>query len=281
VLAPPISASNNRVYFRDGDTKISFLTPGGQTGDSTTVPGGPSTVSFFSVSPDDQRIAVLVEDLAPSSAINLRLYVEDLNNHGHHADIYTTTIPKGQSGMTLWPVGWHEGRLVLAVVLACSAAPVYHPAEWHVVDAVTADRLVNIDVRACGSSLVPSPAGIACASLTGAAPLRIYDWKGKVQYDSGAYALNQNLPVGVSPSGQSLFYNGGTACPDGRTMCPRVWANTLDGGGQMAIVEMHQGCLWINDSAILAPDAVIAYPSGAVMALPGSGDCVGRFPGGL
>jgi hypothetical protein len=49
VLAPPVSASNSKVYFRDGDTKIRFLTSDGNVGDATTVPGGATTVSFFSV----------------------------------------------------------------------------------------------------------------------------------------------------------------------------------------------------------------------------------------
>ena len=68
VLQPPVSASDDKVYYRDGNTKIKFLTPDGQTGDVTTVPGGATTVSFFSVSPDDQRIAVMVEDLSPADA---------------------------------------------------------------------------------------------------------------------------------------------------------------------------------------------------------------------
>ena len=120
VLAPPVSASNDKVYFRDGDTKIRFMTPDGRTGDVTKVPGGPATVSFFSVSPDDQRIAVLVEDLSPAQSIGLRLYVEDLGG-GHHSDIYVSTIPKGLGGLSLWPMGWHQGNLVLAAVYACSA----------------------------------------------------------------------------------------------------------------------------------------------------------------
>src|SRR5881628_2878569 len=65
VLQPPVSASANKVYFRDGDTKIRSLalpTAGaprlGRSEDVTTVPGGTWKVSFFSVSPDDKRIAV-------------------------------------------------------------------------------------------------------------------------------------------------------------------------------------------------------------------------------
>src|SRR5438132_627813 len=51
VLQPPVSASDNKVYYRDGNTKIEFLTPDGQVGNVTTVPGSATKVSFFSVSP--------------------------------------------------------------------------------------------------------------------------------------------------------------------------------------------------------------------------------------
>jgi hypothetical protein len=40
-------------------------------------------------------------------------------------------------------------------------------------------------------------------------------------------------------------------------------------------------CLWIDDSNWMARDAVVAFPSGVVKALPARGQCAGRFPGGL
>jgi hypothetical protein len=79
LLAPPVSASSDQVYFRDGDTKIRMVVPPSSAVDVTTVPGNATTVSFFSVSPDDQRIAVLVEDLSGATRISLRLYVENLD----------------------------------------------------------------------------------------------------------------------------------------------------------------------------------------------------------
>src|SRR6266849_8444776 len=68
-LETPVSATSDNVFYRDGDTKIRYLTPAGETGDATTVPGSATTISFFSVSPDDQRIAVLVEDFSQSTFI--------------------------------------------------------------------------------------------------------------------------------------------------------------------------------------------------------------------
>ena len=106
VLQPPVSASDTKVYYRDGNTAIKFLTPEGQTGNVTTVPGSATTVSFFSVSPDDQRIAVLVEDLSPATTIKLSLYVEDLTGHTNHSVIFSNTVPKFKIAHTLWPTGW-------------------------------------------------------------------------------------------------------------------------------------------------------------------------------
>jgi len=157
---PPVSTSNNHVYFRDGDTKIRMLVPPSMAVDVTTVPGGPTTVSGFSVSPDDQRIAVVVEELSgagPSQAasISLRLYVENLRGGGSHADIYTTTFPAGKPATMLWPMGWHDGRLVLAVWAACTFESVPYPKAWHVVDASNADRLASIGDSSCLASVWP------------------------------------------------------------------------------------------------------------------------------
>ena len=152
-LQVPVSASADRVYYRDGDTRIRWLTPNGQTGDAATVPGGPATISFFSVSPDDQRIAVVVADFSPASTINQRLYVEDLSGGGHHVDLYTTSTPKGGDGSILWPMGWHQGRLVVAVLPACGyPQESLSPSAWHVVDASTGNRLVAI-TSTCGDGI--------------------------------------------------------------------------------------------------------------------------------
>src|SRR5438128_3104370 len=110
-MQPPVSASTDRVYFRDGDTKIRSLTFDGHTADVTTVPGGASTTSFFSVSPDNTRVAVLVETFA-ANYIAERLYAEDLATQLHHVELYSTTTANNASGRTLWPSGWHQGRLL-------------------------------------------------------------------------------------------------------------------------------------------------------------------------
>ena len=275
LLAPPVSASNTRVYFRDGDTRIRSLKDDQEIADVTTVPGSTTTLSFFSVSPDDQRIAVVVEDMAPAETIGLRVYVEDLVGGGHHADIYASTIPKG-GGLTLWPMGWHQGAIVMAVVLGCSVVPIASPSEWHVVNAMTAIRVATLPGSAtrCMAGFWQSPVGVACSIDN---TTFVNDWAGKL-LTQDSYAIPPEQAQ-LSPSGASaaIDYNGG----DGWGGQGPHTDGIMFGHRGLIILPGHESCLWIDDGSLLAPDAVIAYPSGTVAALPAVGQCAGRFPGGL
>jgi hypothetical protein len=283
-LQPPVSATADKVFFRDGNTSIKYLTPGGQTGNATTVPGGPSKISFFSVSPDDQRIAVLVEDLSPATTINLSLYVEDLNGGGHHTVIYTNSVSKLQGGNTLWPMGWHQGELVLAVVPPCVFEPAgLAPTAWHVANATTAERVATIGTAQCVPSYWPSPVGVACVDVVHH-EAELYDWTGKITAVTPTQAYDYQS--GLSPSGQSIFFTPGTGlgAPPPSTRIVNL------GPGPTASVSGHAACLWIDEDHLLAPDAVIGFPSttpgqgnvaATVTPLPASGVCAGRFPGGL
>jgi hypothetical protein len=271
VTQPPVSASDDQVYIRDGDTKIRSIGTAG-AGDVTTVPGSTTTISFFSVSPDDQRIAVVVEDLSPANTINLRLYVEDLRGGGHHLDIYTTTTPKGNGAYTLWPMGWHLGKLVLALVVACTFEPAgLSPTEWHVSDATTAVRQATITGN-CVLSYWPSPAGVACVDQT-KLQASTYDWTGKVLNTIPTQA--GDYQSGLSPSGKGVFFATGTG------IGAPAPATRVVGAGAAASVPGRAACLWIDESHLLAPDAVITVPSGVVTPLSAAGVCAGRFPGGL
>ncbi len=286
LLAPPVSATTDQVYFRDGDTKIRMVIPPGSTADVTTVPGGPTTVSFFSVSPDDQRIAVLVEDLSGATSIGERLYVEDLHGGGHHADIYTATVTKGKTGSTLWPMGWHNGALVLAVMPACTFQPAgLTPSEWHVAAASNASRLATIRANSCTLSYWPSSAGVGCTDANGVTT--IYDWTGKVLSVTGPGATGSGYSLSsVSPAGQSILFatGAGVGAPPPATGIVQL------GPGPYATVPGHAACSWIDEDHLMAPDAVIQFPAetpgnhlvtAAVAALSASGVCAGRFPGGL
>lgn len=276
VIMPPVSASDDKVFYRDGDTRVRSVSLDGTTADVTTVPGGPNTVSMFSVSPDDRRIAVVVEDLTPSHDINLRIYVEDLLGGGHRADIYSTTISKA-TGDTLWPMGWHGGLIVLGVMKACSPDPSsVQPAEWHLSDPATGDRRVTVTGPGCLMGDWPSPAGAICA---GSGRVNLYQWT-----SSGGPALEwpyqqAQWQSGLSTAGHQYFlvWNSYGQLVTYVFSGPRLWTTS------------KLPCLWIDEDHMLAPDAVISMPSPKfpysqwlpVYPLPASGTCVGRFPGGL
>jgi hypothetical protein len=286
VAPPPVSASNDAVYFRDGDTKIRQVVPPGSAVDVTTVPGGPSIVSFFSVSPDDQQIAVLTEDVSSNTGISERLYVEDLHGGGHHVDIYTTQVPKDKRGTTLWPMGWHAGAIVLAVFPACTFEPAgLTPSEWHVSNATNATRIAAVRANNCTLSYWPSAAGVGCADAQGVTTL--YDWAGKVLSVTGPGATGSGYSMtSLSPKGNSILFATG-AGPGAPT--PATGVVQL-GPGPYATVPGHAACSWIDEDHLLAGDAVIQFPAEtpgnvlvttSVTPLADSGVCAGRFPGGL
>ncbi len=295
VQPPPVSATTDRVFFRDGDTAIRSLAADGHTESVTTVPGGPNVVSFFSVSPDDQRIAVVVEDLSAAASISIRLYVEDLHGGGHHADIFSTYQPKA-GGTTLWPMGWHQGQLVLASMTACSSDPSsLSPIEWHVANASTGVRVATItkNCNAYGSqgplSRWPTPAGVVCLTEGG---ICTYDWSGKQTSCWSSFGLGcaGNWRSGLSPSGGQLFLSGAPeGCSGGMLQIANTRVFTITGSNVGMRYTTYDACLWIDDSHLLGPNAVIESPptqggwptSADESKLTSPGTCAGRFPGGL
>ena len=274
LVAPPVSATSDLVYFRNGETKIRSLALDGKTADVTAVPGGSSIVSFFSVSPDDQKIAVVVEDLS-GDPVKIRLYVEDLVGGGNHADIYSTTA--GAKGLTLWPMGWHGKSLVLAVWPVCSFEGGRLPVEWHVSDSVTAARQATIGSSSCQVGSFPSPAGVACIRYpTRPAQATVYDWSGNA-VSTGAVP-DIGWDSGLAPNGGRLYTIPAVA-PGAPP--PETDVITIAGGTATLSFPGHSACGWIDDTHMLAPDAVLEVPSGGIRALATPGICAGRFPGGL
>jgi hypothetical protein len=285
VAPPPVSASNDEVYFRDGDTRIRMVVPPGSAADVTSVPGGPNIISFFSVSPDDQQIAVFTENVSSGTGIDERLYVEDLHGGGHHVDIYTTQVPKDERGTTLWPMGWHGGALVLAVFRACtSEASGLQPREWHVSNAVSGARVATISGTNCVLSTWPSAGGVGCMDPQGVTTL--YNWAGKVVSVTGPGIQGAGSTTGLSPAGQSIFFSTGTSLGQS-TPTTRI---VQLGPGPYTTVPGHAACGWIDEDHLLAGDAVIQFPAetpgnlqvtATATPLEASGQCAGRFPGSL
>lgn len=250
----------------DANGVVRYLEPTGETGTATTLTANTAQHrSMFAVSPDDRRIAVVVNDYSSSGAAT-RLYVEDLSGGGNHLELFKETGAK-----TLWPIGWHgTNNLVLAVVVSCTngGGPFCcGMQELHVVDATTATRRFTIgSVTSCPLAGPPSPGGAVCeappsAMVLGwtASTLRSFTIAGPV----GAYISPNGSNVAVVDSNGTSFVYGGSALAGLFT------------------------CGWIDDTHVLAGGDTQQQPRigdltrNAVIPVAAQGDCGGRIPGGL
>jgi hypothetical protein len=265
VLPPPVSASNSRLYYLDAQGVVRFLTPQGDTGRVTTVPAGGQRRSMFTVSPDDQRIAVVVDDYTTSGA-STRLYVEDLVGGANHLDIFSEA-----GAYTLWPIGWHATSLVVAKVAACSQGGGFGccgPIELHVVDPATAIRRFIIGGPDCIIASLPVPAGSVCETTSGTA--KVLDWIDVLQRTYPIPGVGQG-PIYLSPSGQHL------------ALSTNANMTTIEGGGTMAM----DVCGWIDDTHIFSGGDAQHQPrignitTKTVAPVAALGACAGRLPGGL
>lgn len=263
VLPAPVSASNSRLYYLDAQGVVRFLTPKGETGRATTVPAGGQRRSMFTVSPDDQRIAVVVNDYTASGA-STRLYVEDLNGGANHLDLFSET-----GAYTLWPMGWHAPSLVVAKVPACTQGGGFGccgPLELHVVDAATAVRTVTIGGPTCIIGGPSTPFGAVCESAT--TGVRVLNWSGTLVR---TVATPGTGPVYLSPDGQHLAYS-----TDATT-------TTIEGGSSIKM----DVCGWIDSTHVLSGGDAQHQPrigniaTAAVIPVAAQGVCAGRLPGGL
>jgi len=262
----PVSTSNSRAYFMDAQGVVRFIAPNGDAGSATTVPAGTaSRRSMFAVSPDDQRIAVVVVDYNASGAAT-KLYVEDLNGGGHRVDLFSET-----GARTLWPIGWHgTNNLVVAVAPSCTQGGgpfCCGPQELHVVDPATAARRFTLgDVTSCPIVGSASPAGVICWDGTQS---KVLNWTaGNIRgYPQQGPALQF-----LSPNGNlvAVVTNGGTTMR----------------GSSAAFTSLF-ACGWIDDTHILAggdsqhQPRVADTSTGNQIPIPAQGDCAGRLPGGL
>lgn len=266
IVPTPVSASNTRLYYLDAQGVVRFLTPKGETGRATTVPAGGARRSMFTVSPDDQRIAVVVNDYTASGA-STKLYVEDLNGGSNHLDIFSET-----GSYTLWPIGWHGGSLVVAKVAACTQGGGFGccgPLELHVVDPATAARKFTIGAPDCViASYYPVPAGAVCETTAGTA--KVLDWTGTVQRTYPIPGAGQG-PIYLSPNGQRLALSTNSN------------TTTVEGGSTMSM----DVCGWIDDTHIFSGGDAQSQPrignvtTKAITPVAAQGLCAGRLPGGL
>ncbi len=265
VLPLPISTSDDRAYYMDAQGVVRFMTVQGEIGRATTVPVGGGRRSMFAVSPDDQRIAVIVSDFT-ASGVSLRLYVEDLNGATNHVEIFNSTGAFG-----LWPIGWHgNDNLVVAKVPSCAQGGGQFccgPLELHVVDPATATRRFTIGGPTCVLAGPPSPAGAVCENNTFTVAT-IYNW---TAVQIGGFPIGSPTPAYLSPDGQHVAVVSGSTTAIYRT-------NTT---------LKLQACGWIDSTHVISGGDVQQQPrignvtTGAVIPVAVQGTCAGRLPGGL
>lgn len=206
---PLVSVSKTRAYYLDGDAMVRALTPDGRTQPVLQLDANPQVHAAFAVSPDDRRIAIATIDYNAFPPL-LRLSVSDIDG-AHATEIFSSAT------LYVWPVGWHSGKLILAVgdaspatamggapnqpwclpfLGACPADNPYGAVHgYHLVDPATGNRLASLGSDQCKVMGPLSVVGTICkegaaGGVAGIAPqvvtcqpsetvcLRQADWTG-------------------------------------------------------------------------------------------------------
>lgn len=146
ITLPLVSASNDVVYYLDGDTDIRSLSAAGATSLVKTIAAGSGSIMAFAVSPDDQRIAVaLITQASDPSKDSGRGYVEDLADTGNHVDLFSNT----STDAFRWPAGWHGADIIDAVGNQCggyygTSDGTQCAQSYHVVSSTTGARKATV-----------------------------------------------------------------------------------------------------------------------------------------
>ncbi|HET7465984.1 MAG TPA: hypothetical protein VFL29_04915 [Candidatus Dormibacteraeota bacterium] len=278
-LPPPVSASHSLAYFMDARGDVRSLSPDGSTSDALFhVAVGANKWSFFAVNPDGVHLAATTVTYNGQGLATTQLYVDQIVPNGVEQVGTPPSLRFQETGSTtLWPVGWHAGLLVLAVVPACPGAigPTYWASELHVVDPGTAVRKVTIGGAGCVLAGPPSPAGAVC--ITGSGDAQVVGWDGRPR---NAGPAGTPHPIYISPNGQLLASVADTT------------TNVVSGGtiigAQNTTVSLPSlsMCGWVDDSHVLGaggtgPAKVGNVADRTVTTLNVSGFCAGRIPGDL
>ncbi len=298
---PLVSASNDLVYYLDGDTEIHSLAPTGATALAKSIPAGSTSILAFSVSPDNQRIAVsLVNQSTNASKDTGRGYVEDLADAGNHVDLFNNT----SIDAFRWPVGWHGTDVIDAVGNNCGYGQTGCVSSYHVISSTTGARDATVCETAAaqpsGSSVntvpegLPVGAGVACDQTeyynSGTPPdedhILAVSWSGAVS----AFAENTSSPeVGpqrwfncsLAPVGAQM------ACTDNTTQALTLLAR---GAAPHSLGRKYNVLGWIDSSHLLvdvdSTTLAVLTPSTGVainLTLPAADkvDMIGVEPGAL
>jgi hypothetical protein len=231
---------------------------------------------MFAVSPDDRRIAVVVDGFTTTGATT-RLYVEDLNGGGNHIELFSET-----GAYTLWPIGWHGANsLVFGKVPACTQGGGFgccSPQELHVVDPATGVRRFAIGGYGCVITGPPSPGGASCETNAGVA--RIYSWTATLLRTEPIPGGGMG-PMQLSPDAAHLAFSTNA----GETTVEGIWLTSS--AIEIETLRMDAPCGWIDNTHLLrggdtqSQARVGDLINGSIVPVAAQGDCAGRIPGGL
>ena len=213
-----ISTSKTRLYYLDGASDVRFLAPDGSRGLATRISLEVNRAVAFAVSPDDQRIAVAVLDFN-RYPVGTRLYVEDVNGGGNHVELFSSATTME------WPVGWHAGKLVVAMGVNVQPQNSGEFFMWghgyHVIDATSGQRIVSV-CDGIDSYFPPVPAGTLCTN----APVdETATWEGK--------------ETPVKQVGTCVV--NGPLSPDGTRVGARISSNGNCGVSAVSLVNLSGG----------------------------------------
>jgi len=269
---PEVATSLARVYYLDGDADLHYLAADGSTGLAARLAGSTQVHAGFAVSPDDRRLAVSLIDYSHSPA-TVQLYVGDLDG-GNRSALFTSSTEY------LWPVGWHDGNLVVAAGPAYvqnAAANPYNAFNGYLLLDPANGSLVTTIKPGCTLTGPLSAAGSACSSQSVSA----VTWQGAAEI------------YGPAPTGLAL----GALSPDGLRIAVccdetgRVFIlvkPAVAGNVQASPTPLHDRQVgWVDDTHLVQgggpQQQVVIYDtgSGAIIPVAAEGQVVARLPGGF
>jgi hypothetical protein len=265
---PLVSASDDVVYYLDGDTSVRSLSATGATALVKTIAAGSGSILGFAVSPDDQRIAVsLINQASDSTKDTGQGYVEDLIDSGNHVVLFNNT----STDSLRWPLGWHGTDIVDGVGTTSGYGSYTSVSSYHVISGATGARRATVCETSSaqssangGQSVTPMGAPVAGGTVcnrteyynSGAPPendILSVDWSGHVT------ELVQPDKSGQLPYNNCYLAPGGAqlACTDGNSQAlvfvPRVGAVHNIGRRYTILGWMDPGTLLVDiDSKTLA-----------------------------
>ncbi len=302
---PVASVSDDYVYYVDGGATVRVLNALGQTRPVATIPSGAATVSAFSISPDDRRMAVTELDYTAARGpiyaggperdmaglpVRERLYVQDLASGRRH-ELYTTTLTTALSD-AVWPVAWTSSALVLAAGPVQAAQGVRNPYQavhgYHLVSWDTGERVAALCAK--GWSLGPLvPSGALCLGGSyGSYVLDLQQWSGHcaarfalpADVDAGDVAAaaspdGSNIVLSDPDNGRQLIFSRGTLA---MTLHSTRWViGWIDSVRRFENNHVASAPIYVRDAQVWTLATVAFAPD----ELQGGIGFVGTLPGGL